>query len=169
MHLRPSINLKHYLASALPATGIVATVSTIRGCCVDSVRLCLYRCMNFYNSGFVNYTAPTNMNYGFICYYRRVWIVSWCLFYWGLTYIALSQGCLLMWITYCFLGHIWNDMLCFGELLLYRPSLRLLLHNLGEITEYTYSVLETKQWIGQGIHWEHDLAGKYMINNVPLA
>lgn len=59
--LRPLGTSLHYLASALPALGR-NIVSTIRGCCVDSVRLCLYRCINFYNSGFVNYTAPTHMN-----------------------------------------------------------------------------------------------------------
>lgn len=89
MYLRFFINFKYYLVLVLLVIGIVVIVFIIRGCCVDFVRLCLYRCMNFYNLGFVNYIVLINMNYGFICYYRRVWIVFWCLFYWGLIYIVL--------------------------------------------------------------------------------
>lgn len=68
------------------------------------------------------------------------------------------------------LGHTWNDMFCYGEPLLHRPKLSLLLHNLGEIYARTHpSPLETKQWLGQGGRQEGDLAGKYVINNIGLA
>lgn len=85
-------------------------------------------------------------------------------------YKTLTRGCLLKWITYCFLSHAWSDMPSNGELLLHHPRWKVLLCNLGEVFEHAHSsLLETKQWLGQGKHWKNDLAGKYVINKNDLA